>query len=113
MVDPLGCWREIRQRPPLKLKTSMAGPREVMRLEIQKRPPPTLRNDDGGPPGGASAGDLGAQRLQSQPLKQGGEWLQKCRDKYSKCNYNTFHPYSGWALLMTLFLGPRHAVCPS
>jgi hypothetical protein len=39
---------------------------------------------DGGPPGGAGAGNLGAQRLRSPPLGQGGEWLQKLRDKCSK-----------------------------
>jgi hypothetical protein len=32
---------------------------------------------DGGPPGGDQARDLGAQRLWSPPLGQGGEWLQK------------------------------------
>jgi hypothetical protein len=41
-------------------------------------------NVDGGPPGGARAGDLGAQRLRSPPLGQGGEWLQNPRDKCSK-----------------------------
>jgi hypothetical protein len=46
---PGGCWRQVRQRPPLKLKTSMVGPREVSELEIRERPPPTLRNVDGGP----------------------------------------------------------------
>jgi hypothetical protein len=34
---PGGCWRQVRQRPPLKLKTSMAGPREVSELEIRER----------------------------------------------------------------------------
>jgi hypothetical protein len=28
---------KVRQRPPLKLKTSMAGPREVPELEIRER----------------------------------------------------------------------------
>jgi hypothetical protein len=62
----------------------MAGPREVPKLEVRERPPSTLINVDDGPPGGAGARDSGAQRLQSLPLGQGGEWLQKPRDKCSK-----------------------------
>jgi hypothetical protein len=62
----------------------MVCPREVPELEIQERPPPTLRNVDGGPPGGVGAVDPRAQRLQSPPLGQDGEWLQKPRDKCSK-----------------------------
>jgi hypothetical protein len=27
---PGGCWRQVRQRPPLKLETSMAGPLGVV-----------------------------------------------------------------------------------
>jgi hypothetical protein len=57
---PGGCWRQVRQRPPPKLKTSMAGPREVPELEIPERPPPTLRNVDGRPLGGVEAEDSGA-----------------------------------------------------
>jgi hypothetical protein len=41
-------------------------------------------NVDGGPPGGAGAEGPGVQRLQSPPLGQGGELLQKPRDKCSK-----------------------------
>jgi hypothetical protein len=31
-----GAGGKVRQRPPLKLKTSMAGPREVSELEIRE-----------------------------------------------------------------------------
>jgi hypothetical protein len=62
----------------------MVGPREVLELKVQERPPSTLRNVNGGPPGGAKAEDLGAQRLRSPPLGQGGEWLQKRMDKCSE-----------------------------
>jgi hypothetical protein len=58
----------------------------VPEREVRERPPSTLKNVDGGPPGGVGAGDLGAQRLWSPPLGQGGKWLQKPRDKYSKSN---------------------------
>jgi hypothetical protein len=79
MVAPLGgAGGKVWQRPPLKLKTSMAGPLGVLELEVRQHPPPK-EDVDGGPPGGARAGDPGAQRLQSPPLGQGGEWLQKPR----------------------------------
>jgi hypothetical protein len=39
---------------------------------------------NGGPLGGARAEGLEAQRLWSPLLGQGGEWLQKPRDKWSK-----------------------------
>jgi hypothetical protein len=64
----------------------MAGPYEVPELELWECQPSTLRNDDTGPPGGVGA-DLkfeGTQCLRSPPLGQGGEWLQRPRDKYSK-----------------------------
>jgi hypothetical protein len=52
------------------------------------------------------------QCLRSPSLGQDSEWLQKHRDKCSKSSYNTFHPYSGWTLLLTLFLAPGYFVCP-
>jgi hypothetical protein len=75
---------EVRERPPSTLRNVEAGPREVPEPEVWERPPSTLKNVDDEPPGGAGAGDPGAQRLQSPPLGQGGEWLQKARDKCSK-----------------------------
>jgi hypothetical protein len=62
----------------------MAGPQEVPELEVLESPRSMLRNVDGGPSGGAGAEDSGAQRLQSLPLGQGGEWLRKPRNKCSK-----------------------------
>jgi hypothetical protein len=52
---------------------SPSGTQEMLELKVQYHPPSTLRNVDGGPPRGIRAGDLGAQRLRSPPLGQGGE----------------------------------------
>jgi hypothetical protein len=50
---PRGCWRQVCQRPPLKLKTLMAGP-----LGVLAAGPPVatieVRDIDGGPSGGAT-----------------------------------------------------------
>jgi hypothetical protein len=81
MADPLGVLAEVRQRPPLKLKTSMAGPLGCW-WQVWQWPPPKLETSmsgllgvlaagpaaattevedvDGGPPGGAGARDSGA-----------------------------------------------------
>jgi hypothetical protein len=76
---------EIRERPPPTVRNvDGGGPREVPELKIRERPPSMLRNVDDGPPRGVRVGDPGAQRLRSPPLGQGGEWLQKPRDKCSK-----------------------------
>jgi hypothetical protein len=51
---PGGFWRQVRQRPPPKLETSMAGP-----LEVLAAGPAAATTDvevvDGGPPGGAGS----------------------------------------------------------
>jgi hypothetical protein len=52
MVGPLGgCWRQVRQRPPPKLKTLMAGPLGVLAAD-----PIVATSEvgdvDGEPPGG-------------------------------------------------------------
>jgi hypothetical protein len=82
-VPPGGCWRQVRQRPPLKLETLMVGPLGV--LPVGPGASTTEVEDiDDGSPGGARARDPGAQHLWSPPLRQGGEWMQKPRDKCSK-----------------------------
>jgi hypothetical protein len=43
---PGGCWRQVRQRPSPKLKTSTVDPREVSELEVRECPPSILRNVD-------------------------------------------------------------------
>jgi hypothetical protein len=49
---PGGCWWHVRQRPPLKLKPSMAGaPGECCRY-VRQRPPPKLETPTVGPLGG-------------------------------------------------------------
>jgi hypothetical protein len=65
---------------------STTGSREVPELEVRECPPSMLRNVDDGPLGGVGAGLRfeGTQCLRSPPLVQGGEWLQKPRDKCSK-----------------------------
>jgi hypothetical protein len=60
------------------------GPPGVAAGMVRQRPPPKLNTSLMGPLGGAGARDLGAQCLRSPPLGQGGEWLQKPRDKCSK-----------------------------
>jgi hypothetical protein len=98
---PVGCWRQgpaaaitevedvdgepprgadgkVRQRPPPKLKMSMADTLGVLTADPAVATS-EVEDVDGGSPGGAGAEDLGAQRLRSLPLGQGGEWLQKTR----------------------------------
>jgi hypothetical protein len=55
----------------------MAGPWEVPELEIRERPPSMLRNVYGGPPGGAEAGDSGAQAFEARPS---GRAVNDCRN---------------------------------
>jgi hypothetical protein len=43
MLAPLGCYRYFWQRPPPKLKTSMAGPLGVL-AEVWQQPPPKMKN---------------------------------------------------------------------
>jgi hypothetical protein len=48
---PRGCCREVRQRPPPQLKTSMAGPQGVL-SGGPTAATTTVEDIDGGPPGG-------------------------------------------------------------
>jgi hypothetical protein len=52
MGAPRGCWRQIRQRPPLKLKTSTMGPHRVL-VTGPTAATTKVEDVDGGPPGGA------------------------------------------------------------
>jgi hypothetical protein len=71
-----GCWRQVRQWPPLKLKTSMAGPLEV--LAVGPAATTTEAKDvDGGPPGGGRAGNPGAPTTNAKKRRR---WApERCR----------------------------------
>jgi hypothetical protein len=75
MAGPLGgAGGKVRQRPPPKLKTSMAGSPGVLAAR-SGNDHPEVEDVDGAPPVGAGAGDPGARHLRSLSLGQGGEWL--------------------------------------
>jgi hypothetical protein len=52
----------------------MAGPREVLELKIQERPPSALKNVDGGPTGGAGAEDPGVPIINTKKRRRQTLW---------------------------------------
>jgi hypothetical protein len=62
--EPLeGAGGKVRQRPPPKLKTSMAGPLGGGGDKVRQRPPPKLRTSMAGPWGVLAArSDIGHHR---------------------------------------------------
>jgi hypothetical protein len=72
---PWGCWRQVQQRSPLKLKTLMAGPLRV----LAAGPAVTtieVEDVDGGPPGvlavGLAAATTEVEDVDSGPLGGAG-----------------------------------------
>jgi hypothetical protein len=74
---PWGCWRQVRQWPP---PVPIRDPRGAG-AEGLGTPTINVKIIDDGPLVGARVGDPRAQCLWSPSLRQGGEWLQKLRDK--------------------------------
>jgi hypothetical protein len=78
-----GCWLQGLAAATTEVEDVDGGPPRGCWRHDRAAATTDVEDIDDGPPGGAKARDLGRQRVRSPPLGQGGEWLQKPRDKCS------------------------------